>query len=317
VVRYGAFGDLLMTASIFPELKKAGFTLPPDCLYHPGFAGLSADAIYARLKDGENPQAGKGQGQGGDKPLSTGEVKDAPPQPGEGEGQAEGDGQDGDGEGKTAKAKPRDMTPEDWKIAAEQSAATAKGAGKDPGSAAELARAARAGREDWRELLAEFMTAAKDPSDYSWMRPNRRHIHEGLYLPGVTKESCGEIVIAVDTSGSMSQRDLAAIAAEVQSIAGECKPERLTVIYCDTRIRGVVEIEPEADITLEAQGRGGTAFAPVFEHLSRAEEPPQCLIYATDLDGPMVEDPGYPVLWITPEKVTDVAPFGRTVRMPA
>ena len=41
-------------------------------------------------------------------------------------------------------------------------------------------------------------------ADFSWMRPNRRHLWTGLYLPGVVREGVGEIAIAVDCSGSVS-----------------------------------------------------------------------------------------------------------------
>ena len=56
------------------------------------------------------------------------------------------------------------------------------------------------------------------PADYSWMRPNRRHVWAGLYLPGVIREGVGEIAIAVDCSGSVNARQLTLFEAEVRSI---------------------------------------------------------------------------------------------------
>src|SRR5579863_8307646 len=62
------------------------------------------------------------------------------------------------------------------------------------------------------------------PTDYTWARPNRRHVWSGLYLPGITSESVGEIAIAVDCSGSVSARQLGLFNAEIQSILAGQRP---------------------------------------------------------------------------------------------
>src|SRR5579859_7310770 len=78
---------------------------------------------------------------------------------------------------------------------------------------------------DWRELLRRFWSEAT-PADYSWMRPNRRHLWTGLYLPGVVREGVGEVAIAIDCSGSVSARQLRLFEAEVRSILEGQRPER-------------------------------------------------------------------------------------------
>ena len=95
----------------------------------------------------------------------------------------------------------------EWQIAVEQAETVAKVAGKLPGGAVRALEASQAAKVDWRELLRRAWSDTI-PSDYSWLRPNRRHIWSGLYLPGVTSEGVGEIAIAVDCSGSVSSRQL-------------------------------------------------------------------------------------------------------------
>ena len=70
---------------------------------------------------------------------------------------------------------------------------------------------------DWRVLLQKFMENY-DRTDYRWAPPNRRHVHSGLYLPGARNESLGEVVIAIDTSGSVSDRQLAEFQKNLKSI---------------------------------------------------------------------------------------------------
>jgi len=61
-------------------------------------------------------------------------------------------------------------------------------------------------RQRWTGANCCADSVRHHPADSSWMRPNRRHIWNGLYLPGVVREGVGEIAIAVDCSGSVNGR---------------------------------------------------------------------------------------------------------------
>ena len=69
------------------------------------------------------------------------------------------------------------------------------------------------------------------------MRPNRRLLQQGLYLPGLHSEELGDVVVAVDTFGSVGERELAVFAREVQGVvdAFDCT---VTVLYHDTSVCG-------------------------------------------------------------------------------
>lgn len=296
--------------SINPEIVRSGMKLPADALIDPQYDGLSADVIYAQLaknKPQPDPNGSQqSQGNAGDQGPSTGEVSDAPADaPGTGDAQGNNQGTN----------QQEVMTEADWKIAAEQANDVAKGCGKLPGGVEEKVKQARANAADWRAILRDFVEHTI-PSDYSWTSPNRRHVANGIYLPGMIRENLGHIVVAVDTSGSIDEKLLAAFCTELNAIVNEARADGVTVLYCDTKVQRKEEFQQDEEITLTATGRGGTAFQPVFDEVSTWDTPPVCLIYFTDLDSSDTPaEPDYPVLWATDLSVTQQGPFGQTVRI--
>jgi predicted metal-dependent peptidase len=124
----------------------------------------------------------------------------------------------------------------------------------------------------------------------------------------------GEIVIAVDTSGSIGKRELEQFAGEISAISEETQPEAVHVVYCDAAVQSSQEFAASEPVRLEPRGGGGTDFRPVFEWVARTDIAPVCLIYLTDLcchSFPEAAD--YPVLWVTDSR--RMAPFGETVRI--
>ena len=168
---------------------------------------------------------------------------------------------------------------------------------------------------DWRELLRRAWSDTT-PADYSWMRPNRRHIWTGLYLPGVVREGVGEVAIAIDCSGSVNSRQLRLFEAEVRSIVEGQRPQRVYVLYFDTVVNKVETFEAGQRVSLSPIGGGGTEFGPCFEWLDKHGVRPQTLVFLTDLYGSIPDSvPAYPVLWASTGGRR--APFGQVVPMQA
>ena len=290
-------------------LIEAGFTPPPGILIDWRFKGLTFDQVYAILEnERQQNKQGKGQGKGnGDgvggftKPQEDGGQDDGG-KPGQGKGQGKGQGQ-----------APAPLSEVDWAIAAEQASMRQRGAGTMPGELDRVIRQSRERRIPWAEELREFI-GGNVPADYSWSRPNRRYVPHGMYLPGMTKAGMPRIGGAMDVSGSCGPEELGIAGGELTSLLVECQPECLELAYHDHILQRVQEIIPGEVVELQSKGGGGTAFAPVLDHFN--QNPPCCLVWFTDLDGPIpLEVPSYPVLWITPEGVTRTAPWGRTIRL--
>ena len=170
----------------------------------------------------------------------------------------------------------------------------------------------------WQRLLERFVdnTAA---SDYSWSRPDRRFLPEDILVPEIHDTTLGEIVVAVDTSGSIfaNKTALASFEAEINSIIGNCRPSRVTVVYCDAQVTGVDEYECGEPVEIKAKGGGGTDFRPVGEHIHRQNITPRVCIYLTDLEGTFPKAPwDFPTVWCVYDNDGTEAPFGDTVHIP-
>ena len=130
------------------------------------------------------------------------------------------------------------------------------------------------------------------------------------------------LIFAVDTSGSMSNEELASIFAEIRSFR-ETFPCKLTVLQADTDVRGVAEFEAmdgyEFPQHVEVVGRGATDFRPVFDWIqSNSTGSPSALVYATDGYGTFPKaDTGFPVIWIRTRISLDELsfPFGLVISL--
>ena len=148
----------------------------------------------------------------------------------------------------------------------------------------------------WDQLLTRFLTSMiKD--DYTWTRPNRRFFPHH-YLPSQYSPTIGNIAVAIDTSGSVTDEELKEMLSEIEDIRNTFKPDTLTIIDCDSEIHNVFKVDKHDNILeLEFTGGGGTDFKPVIDYCN--EHQPQVLIYFTDLYAEDVtEDTEYPIMWI-------------------
>ena len=305
--------------AINPMLLDAGLTLPKDVLIDNRFRGMSAERIYSLIEEDENeegstgqPESQPGNGSGGWEDGSVqndpcGDEPSAPSTPG-------GVGQVLDAPEPEAESGPSvSEQAREWQIAVEQAETVAKVAGKLPGGAVRAVEVSQAAKVDWRELLQRAWSDTI-PTDYSWTRPNRRHVWAGLYLPGITSEGVGEIAIAVDCSGSVSSRQLGLFEAEVRSIMAGQRPRLVHVLYFDAAVQKVETYQAGQPVSLSPVGGGGTDFRPCFDWLDERGIVPQTLVFLTDLCGTFPEEvPPYPVLWASTE--TRRVPFGQVVPM--
>jgi predicted metal-dependent peptidase len=307
--------------AINPILLDASLALPKGVLIDNRFRGMSAERIYNQIEEDEKQEGSTGQsesqpgnGSGGPEDDSLqndpcGDEPSAPSTPG-GVGQVLDAPAPEAGDGPSIAEQARE-----WQIAVEQAETVAKVAGKLPGGAVRALEAAQAAKVDWRELLRRAWSDTI-PSDYSWTRPNRRHVWSGLYLPGVTSEGAGEIAIAVDCSGSVSPRQLGLFEAEIRSILAGQRPRLVHVLYFDAAVQKVETYQAGQPVSLSPVGGGGTDFRPCFEWVRELCIVPQTLVFLTDLCGTFPNEvPAYPVIWASTEARR--APFGEVVAMEA
>lgn len=264
-------------------LKDSGFEVGEHWLISPVYKDMTADQIYAALPDDFDKDEGATNGQGPLDEMMSNPSADA-----------------------IAEAA-------DWKIATVQAATMAKAQGKLPGSLERFVDSLTTPQVDWREQLRRFVTeVTKD--DYSWGRPNRRFLAAGHYMPSLYSEGMGELVVGIDTSGSIDDKTLQAFGAEVRAIAASVRPTKIHVVYCDAEVNHVDEFFANDELSFKAHGGGGTAFKPVFTYVAENAIMPACLVYLTDLYGHHTfPSPDYPTLWVCTSEVQ--ASFGTTIKI--
>jgi len=175
---------------------------------------------------------------------------------------------------------------------------------------------------DWREELREFVKsicAGRDTS--SWRKPNRRFLHSDIYMPSMVSERVGQIVVGIDTSGSIGGDILTAFLSEVKSIAEDVHPEKLHLLYWDHSV-AAHEVYDEANIvsliqSTKPKGGGGTAPSCVSNYLKQHNLNPECTIMLTD--GHVGSDWGgpwdAPIMWVVINNKSATAPTGKTIHM--
>jgi len=142
-------------------------------------------------------------------------------------------------------------------------------------------------RVDWRAALREFISTTCAGNDYAtWSRPNRRFIGSGVYMPSGVSEQVGEIVVGIDTSGSIDAAALREFLSEVAGICEQVKPSRLRLLYWDTDVQGEEVYDLTSLPTLASStkpvGGGGTSAACVPDYLREKNIKPQAVVMLTD-----------------------------------
>ena len=142
---------------------------------------------------------------------------------------------------------------------------------------------------DWREVLREFVKSTCAGKDFStWARPNRRFLGQGVYLPSGISEKVDELVLAIDTSGSIGQRALTLFLTEVKAICDTVKPDKVRLLYWGHSVVGDESYELSAldDLvkSTKPRGGGGTDVECVVEYMRDNKITPQATIVLTDGD---------------------------------
>jgi predicted metal-dependent peptidase len=192
-----------------------------------------------------------------------------------------------------------------------------KNVGDLPGNLKQLIKAEEEHKIDYKDLLRDWLEKNVFPSDYNFMKPNRRYFSQGILLPGLdTEEELPNIVFGVDASGSVGKKEKKAFANEISGVLEEF-PCVITAIYCDTRVSHTQDIDSDDyPIELDFHGGGGTNFSPVFKYIEEHGIEAEAVLYFTDLCcHDFGDDPGIPVLWLNTMRRNDTkdVPFGQVI----
>jgi|TARA_R110002126_G_scaffold50763_1_gene139619 predicted metal-dependent peptidase len=351
--------DYVINAWISYDLRME---LPKDGLLDRQYQGQSAEAVYRTLmnddealqdaidemksksddSDSDESESGEGDSQNDDGDSDSDEGK-------------EGESQNGNGSGKSLLDELADMKPssgEVWMPKDEEGNPLSENAmaeiqekiqrhilmankleGCSEGGTSTMNGAVQKLNEtyvDWVDVMRDLLTSAIS-NNPTWSRLNKRHSWRGVNLPSKDKEpQGGEIVIAIDTSCSVSQQELNIFATETQSLCEECGINKVRVTYCDTTIirnPNTGEWWDEFDLDNEElvfnlRGGGGTRFEPPFNLFNDETDDTDdviAFVYFTDgyCDVSADVEPSVPVIWglSRPQSRYYEYPFGEVVEI--
>ncbi|MCG7924438.1 MAG: VWA-like domain-containing protein [Candidatus Thiodiazotropha taylori] len=316
--------DMACDYAINPLLTEDGLKPPPGSLMLPQFSGMTAEEIYPCLdeKSDDEPLDNhvydqdntKGSGSGkSEKDMANSQQQNNNEQ----EGDEESNPQSGSGK---AASQPPPLSPDEaetlniqWQQRMAGAAQQAMQAGKLDGAIARMVDHLLQPQLPWRLLLARYMTAlARD--DFSYQRPSRR---EGEFILPSLRSNQLELVVALDTSGSIQDQEMGEFLAEVNALKGQMRA-RVTLLACDSAIAEeapwIYESWEEFELPEKITGGGGTSFKPVFEWIAEQDLSPDLVVYFTDAEGAFPpHEPHYPVIWLVKGK--HKTPWGQRIQL--
>jgi predicted metal-dependent peptidase len=267
--------DFAVNADLIKHRVGEKITTVP-CLHDPKYDGLSSEEIYDILYE----KADK---------INIGDLLDKLiDEHLDGEGDADGEGsgdQEGQGKGRPKLSEAdRQAIRDEIKEAMLAAAATTDGAGNIPAGVKRLIQDLTEPKMNWRELL-RMQLESTIKSDYTWMRASRKGWHMDAVMPGMKLDPMIDIAVALDASGSISEKMLKDFLSEIQGIMDSFPAYRIHVITFDTEAYNPAQYNSENldDICdYEVKGGGGTDFDCVYNYLKENEIEPKRLVMFTD-----------------------------------
>ena len=314
--------DLVINCKLVDGDDGEGFIVKPACgLLDPQYRGLDAGQVYNLLKkdkkeeekeEGEPGESKPGESKPGE--SKPGESKPGESKPGEGAGMDEHDWENADKRG----------SAEEQQISREIDDALRQGgilAGKTGSGGSRDVRELLQAKVDWREVLRDYLQQLVVGKDFtSWRRFNRRYLSQDMYMPAGVKEQVGEILIGIDTSGSIGGTFISQFLGEVKSICETLQPEKIRLVYWDTTVcREEVYLMHELDDlirTTKPSGGGGTDPRCVTQYMEKNNVKPECIVMLTDgYVGSWGDTWPAPVLWCILNNKAAVPSVGQAVHI--
>ena len=279
--------------AVVPLLIQEGLKPTPDTVYRPEFDGMTAEEIYPLLQsdEAEQPQS-QPEGQGNDEEQRSSQQRFE----------------------QGSRPSELEILATQWRQRVAAAVQQALQAGK---LSAEMARAVDfylQPKLPWRSLLAQHLSATAR-NDYSYSRPSSRRGDPAVF-PGLRSDEV-DLVVAVDTSGSIHEAEIGQFFSEINAIKGQIRA-RIALLCCDAEIAEDFPMYFEAwddfDCEPQVQGGGGTDFRPPFEFVDRQDRQPDLMIYFTDAEGEFPNGPPpYPVIWLVKGK--NPVPWGQRIQL--
>jgi predicted metal-dependent peptidase len=144
---------------------------------------------------------------------------------------------------------------------------------------------------DWKSYLRRFTGGSQRVFTKKLRRKFNKRFEDN---PGLKIKFRKHILVAVDTSGSVSDTEVQEFFHEIDHI--NKTGADITIVQCDSRIQHIGPYK--AGDKIEIHGRGGTEFDPVLELYNENQDKYTCLVYLTDGECSCSVKPVGKLLWV-------------------
>jgi predicted metal-dependent peptidase len=308
--------DIVVNNIILKLGDKKLCKLPEGGIFDPKYDGWSVREIYNDLKK-QNPQQPDGSGQSRTQPDGSGQSNGS----GKGEVVVNGKTFSTDDCDEHDESGAEGKTPEEMKELEERVQRALREGGMLAGRLGtkmprELEESL-VSPVDWRKELQDYVkSAVRGADELTWRKFNRSLLANDILAPSVESETITEVVFAVDTSGSIGDADLAAVATQIAAACETCRPEKVRVLWWDTHVHGEQVFTDDYDnirSLLKPQGGGGTRAGCVSEYIIKNKITPDCVVVLTDgyLEDNINWDTTADTLWLVKGNSRFVPPSGK------
>lgn len=153
----------------------------------------------------------------------------------------------------------------------------------------------------WPDLLREWLTKK---SRNGWDAPFNNPIYQttGLVCAGRRTRNAGEVVLVIDSSGSIGQRTYDRFLSEAQAVLDDLKPDKLHLLSVSHVVADAVTLEVGDTVPSKLKGGGGTKFKPAFDWVAKHAYDVDVMVYLTDgysNDLSDITNVDFPLLWLS------------------
>ena len=289
------------------DLKRHGvgqFITSVPCLYEKKYDGKPAEEIYDDLM--QNVQK-----------ISIDDLIEQmldDHMDSDGDSAGDGDGPESEGKGRPKMSdEERERARQEMKQAIISAAQSAE-AGQLPAGVERLIKQHTDPVMPWRELIQTNLTSSIR-TDYSWMRPSRRGWHMDAIMPGMTPGEEIDVVVSLDMSGSISNKQAQAFLGEIGGMMDSFDGYKVHVFCFDTDTYNPQDFHSDNMDNIseyEPHGGGGTDFECIFDYLKKnAIDPKRLIVFTDGYPNGSWGDPDYcDTTWIIHGDKNPNPPFG-------
>jgi len=147
--------------------------------------------------------------------------------------------------------------------------------GQGAGGPRSLTKKILATKTNWKGLLRNFLSGMEKTKP-TWTKVNKRAFASGYYAPGLKKEKTKlEVVVALDTSGSISDNTIALFASEILNIVRTFPKVKMKIILWHSNVYADIDLDgvrsslgqiTDALHSLPYEG-GGTTLSSVKDYI--------------------------------------------------